>query len=336
MTDLLAPEREPPTRPPAAPPPTGRQRPSGWFRAVWRWHFFASFLVVPILLMLAVTGLIYLFRFQLEPLLHQDLMKVDPPAAGGIAQPYVSQLAVVEQAYPGSTAVSLAEPRDHGSPTIVSITTAEGAGRDVYVEPYQVKVLGSLDPDKTLSGTAIRLHGELMAGPWGDHVIELGACWALVMALTGYFLFVRGLRARRRARKAGRRGAKLRFRHGLVGAVVGVGLLTLLVTGLPWTGFWGEKVQTFATEKGSSMWSLTRARRATRPRRWTSRCRTATSRTCRGRRVTRRCRTRPPKDGGSGASRTSTPRSRSRTAQGLRHPMTVALPAPTTPPASSR
>jgi uncharacterized iron-regulated membrane protein len=34
-----------------------------------------------------------------------------------------------------------------------------------------------------------------------------------------------------------------------------VGLLALLVTGLPWTGFWGEKVQTYATQHGSSMWS---------------------------------------------------------------------------------
>ena len=152
--------------------------------------------------------------------------------------------------------MSLAEPRDDHDPTIVSITTADGAGRDVFVDPYQLKVLGSVDPDTTLSGRAIRLHGELMAGPWGDHVIEVGACWAFVMALTGYYLFVRGFRARRRARKAERRGAKLRYRHGLVGALVGLGLLTLLVTGLPWTGFWGEKVQSFATEQGSSMWSL--------------------------------------------------------------------------------
>jgi uncharacterized iron-regulated membrane protein len=258
MTDVLAPEREPTE--PGGPPGTARRaeprrKTGGWFRAVWRWHFFASFLVVPVLLVLATTGLIYLFRFQLEPLLHQDLHRVDTSASGGIAQPYVSQVAAVEQAYPGSTPVSLAEPREHGDPTIVSITTADGAGRDVFVDPYQVAVLGSLDPDTTLSGYAIRLHGELLAGPWGDHVIELGACWAVVMALTGYYLFVRGFRARRRAAKDARNGARLRDRHGLVGAFVGVGLLTLLVTGLPWTGFWGEKVQTFATERGSSMWS---------------------------------------------------------------------------------
>ncbi|MBZ5737766.1 PepSY-associated TM helix domain-containing protein [Nocardioides mangrovi] len=247
MTDVLTPA---PAAPPGRPRPTG----SGWFRAVWRWHFFASFLVAPVLLVLATTGLIYLFRFQLEPLMHADLMKVDPPS-GAVAQPYVQQLAVVDQAYPGSTPVSLTEPKNDHSPTIVSITTSTGASRDVYVSPYGPEVLGSLNPDTTLSGTAIRIHADLMAGTWGDRVMEIGACWALVMALTGYYLFVRGWRARRRARRAGRPGSILRWRHGLIGAVAGVGLIALLVTGLPWTGFWGAKVQEYATGHGSSMWS---------------------------------------------------------------------------------
>lgn len=239
-------------------PPVRREprssRGSGWFRAVWRWHFFASFLVAPVLLVLAATGLIYLFRFQLEPLIHPDLMKVDAPA-DAIAQPYSQQLAVVENAYPGSTAVSLAEPRADDRPTIVSITTADGDLRDVFVSPYGPEVLGSLDPDSTLSGTAIRIHADLMAGTWGGYLIELAACWAVVMAVTGYVLFLRGWKARRRARIANRKGARLRWRHGLVGAFAGVGLLGLLVTGLPWTDFWGAKVQTFATERGTSMWS---------------------------------------------------------------------------------
>lgn len=256
MIDVPAPRRDPapPTRPARPARPTRPAGSGGWFRAVWRWHFFASFLVAPVLLLLAVTGLIYLFRFELEPLLHADLMKVDP-AAGAQAQPYLQQLAVVERAYPGSTAVSLAEPRDADSATIVSITTAAGEGRDVYVSPYGPEVLGSLDPNTTVSGIAIRLHGELMAGTWGDYLIELAACWAVVMAITGYYLFVRGWKARRRSRKAGRPGARLRGRHGLVGALAGVGLLALLVTGLPWTGFWGERVQSFATERGTSLWS---------------------------------------------------------------------------------
>ena len=252
MTDLTLP------RPPTAPaPPRPKSRGGGLFRAVWRWHFFAAFLVVPVLLLLATTGLIYLFRFQLEPLMHADLMTVDVPADPNqaIVQPYVSQQALVIQEFPGAEVVSMTEPKDAETPTVFSIVTEDGEGRDVYVSPYGPELLGSLNPDTTLSGRAVRLHGELMAGPRGDYVIELGACWAVVMAVTGYYLFIRGWRARRRARRAGARGAALRSRHGLVGAFVGVGLLGLLLTGLPWTGFWGAKVQTLATDHGSSLWS---------------------------------------------------------------------------------
>ncbi|WP_182526483.1 PepSY-associated TM helix domain-containing protein [Nocardioides dongkuii] len=236
-------------------PARPRPRSRGLFRAVWRWHFFASFLVVPVLLVLAVTGLIYLFRFQLEPLLHPDLMQVDVPTAGAVQQPYSAQLAAVRQTYPDLTVVSMAEPREEGRATVFSVTDAEGSARDVFVDPYGPEVLGSMDPDSTLSGTAVRLHADLMGGIVGDRVVEVAVCWAIVMALSGYYLFVRGGRARRRLRRAGRPGARLRSRHGVVGSVVGVGLLFLLVSGLPWTGVWGEKVQELATARGSSMWS---------------------------------------------------------------------------------
>lgn len=243
------------------PPPSTPTRPArpraasrGWFRAIWRWHFYASFLVIPILLVLATTGLIYLFRFQLEPLLHADLMKVSQPA-NVVAQPYAGQERAVERAFPDATVVSMTEPKDAGRSTVFSVSEADGSVRDVYVDPYGAKVLGSLNPDTTLSGAAIRLHGELMVGPAGDYVIELAACWAIVMSLTGYYLFFKGRVARARRRAAGAAGAALRSRHGMVGAVVGLGLLLLLASGLPWTGFWGAKAQSLATTQGSSMWS---------------------------------------------------------------------------------
>jgi uncharacterized iron-regulated membrane protein len=229
-----------------------RGRGTGLFRAFWRWHFYASFLVIPILLILASTGLIYLFRFQLEPVLHADLMKVQQPP-GLVAQPYESQLDEVRAAFPGATVVSMTEPSKPNRSTVFSVDTA-GGSRDVYVDPYEGKVLGSLNPDRTLSGAAILLHGELMAGRWGDYVIEIGACWALVMALTGYYLFIRGRVARARRRAAGAAGAVLRSRHGRTGAVLGVGLLFLIVSGLPWTGFWGAKTQELATSHGTSFW----------------------------------------------------------------------------------
>ncbi len=243
-----------PATPPSRPEPT-RHR-SGWFRAFWRWHFYASFLVIPVLLVFAVTGLIYLFRFQLEPLLHADLMKVEQPAEVDFRQPYAGQLKAVEEAHPDATVVSMAEPRSEDRSAVFSVTEKDGSAREVFVDPWTREVLGDLNPDTTLSGIAIRLHADLMSGVAGDRVMELGTCWALVMALTGYFLFLRGWKARRRNRQRGRPGAALRSRHGLLGSFVGVGLVFMVVSGLPWTGVWGAQVQKLATTSGTSMWSL--------------------------------------------------------------------------------
>ena len=138
MTDLIAPEREPSPPRPSRPPNRKRKPGPGLFRAVWRWHFYASFLVVPVLLVLATTGLIYLFRFQLEPLLHADLMKVDGtvgrrcgPAA--VRRPAGAPSSV---AYPDATVVSMAEPRDGGPQHGLLVVDADGAARDVFVDPY--------------------------------------------------------------------------------------------------------------------------------------------------------------------------------------------------------
>ncbi|GAA1923108.1 PepSY-associated TM helix domain-containing protein [Nocardioides hwasunensis] len=247
MTTLQRP-RTPSVRP--------RVTPSGLFRAFWRWHFYASFVVVPIFAVLAVTGLIYLLRFQLEPLMHGDLMKAEAPA--GQQLPYVlsDQLDIAQAAYPDDEIGLIREGRGPDDTTAFAVTKDDGTTVDVFVDPWRGEVLGELDPDTTLSGYAVRLHADLMGGVLGDRLIEVAVCWAIVMSLTGYYLFFAGRKARLRRRTKKAPGAKLRSRHALVGSVAGVGLLMMVVTGLPWTGFWGAKVQEIATSQGTSMWSL--------------------------------------------------------------------------------
>ncbi|TAK68277.1 MAG: PepSY domain-containing protein [Actinomycetota bacterium] len=251
------------TRDPVSPPnrnidsaPNPRtERGTGLFGAYWRWHFYASVLVIPILGMLAITGLIYLLRFQIEPLLHRDLMVLSQPAGMPRPVPLSAQQDAVATAYPTATIRTVTEPGGPDRSTSFSVELPDGAGRDVFVDPWSGRVLGDLDPDSTLSGLAIRVHSELLAGRWGDHLIELGACWAIVLTVTGYLLFWRGRRARRTRLARRVRSALLRNRHAWVGAIVGGGILLLILTGLPWTGIWGERVQQLATDRGTSLWS---------------------------------------------------------------------------------
>ncbi|GLY16704.1 membrane protein [Kineosporia sp. NBRC 101677] len=239
---------------PSDPARTRAKGQQGWFRAFWRWHFYASFLVIPVLAVLAVTGLIYLLRFQIEPALHADVMTVQPQA-GQEQTPYAAQLTAVQKAYPDLSIASATEPTSPDLASRFSGVMPDGSSRDVFVNPWTGQVLGDLNPDTTLSGGAIRLHGDLMAGSVGEFVMELGSCWAIVMAVTGYLIFLKGRKARLRRLAARAKGSALRNRHGWIGAVTGVGLLLLVVTGLPWTGIWGTQVQNWTAEHGSGLWS---------------------------------------------------------------------------------
>ena len=37
-----------------------------WYNAVWRWHFYAGLLVLPFLMLLALTGGLYLFKAEID------------------------------------------------------------------------------------------------------------------------------------------------------------------------------------------------------------------------------------------------------------------------------
>src|SRR6202012_2720008 len=51
------------------------------YATVWRWHFIAGLLVLPVLVMMAITGGAYLFRPELDHLAYRGLEEVPARAA---------------------------------------------------------------------------------------------------------------------------------------------------------------------------------------------------------------------------------------------------------------
>lgn len=69
--ELRLSEDLPPGQPDGAPEAGSQARASaGVYRAVWRWHFYAAAFVIPVLVTLAVSGAVYLFRPQIEPMVY--------------------------------------------------------------------------------------------------------------------------------------------------------------------------------------------------------------------------------------------------------------------------
>lgn len=223
-----------------------------WFAGFWRWHFYGAVIVIPVLFVLAVSGTIYLFRAQVDALTHPGVLTVTVPD-GAERESLATQEAAVRAAFPDRPILSVVD--NTGDRATAFVTGRAGdATANVYVDPYTATVTGELVPDQLVSDWAERVHGTLLIGDAGDRIIELGASWAIVLTVTGFIIFFLGRRPRGAALADGVPGAKLRTAHAIVGLPVGLGILMLVVSGLPWTGVWGSAAQDLAAGNGSSLW----------------------------------------------------------------------------------
>lgn len=241
------------------------------WRSLWRTHFYAGFFAAPILILLAITGLVILYTQPIQDTAQSELRKVTP---AGRAITLDEQRAVVAREYPEAEISGVTPPIDRDHSTWFAITTASGEARTVFVDPYRGRVLGSMEDGDDVVGLANRLHGNLNNesvtvpmpslggilgdGPAftdaavGDIIIEIFAGWAMVLALTGIFLWLPRKQGAGKALIKPRwgRGGRVRWRdlHAIGGTLLGGLLIFFLSTGLPWSAVWGSSFAYAASE----------------------------------------------------------------------------------------
>jgi Uncharacterized iron-regulated membrane protein len=213
------------------------------YRRLWRWHFWAALIVVPFVLWQSVTGTLYLWGYDWVRWNHPALTTVVPQ---GSMQPISTQVAAALRTAPTAHVQAIQRSADARSSTVVLLRAADGLPEPVFVDPYRASVLGSLPASGWMPGWSRALHGGWPLGAPGSWLLELGDGWAMVMVLTGLYLWwPRG----RRNWLAGlvprlRSGPRVLWRdlHACVGAWFAILVLGLLISALPWTQFWGGKI----------------------------------------------------------------------------------------------
>lgn len=245
---LLDPEADGARADPAA-PTHGAAR--ALYQAAWRWHFYAGLLVAPVLCLLALTGLVMLWAGALSGVTGE---RAAVPVAGEW-QPAFRQVLVAQGAVPGGTAVQYVEPHGPGRAALVRVAT-EAGDVAVLVDPYEARAIATFGWDGTLYAWASEVHGTLLLGTAGDRLIEVAAGFGVVLIVTGLFLWWPRRPGRgwilAPSRAATGRPWWLRL-HASLGFWTAALLLAFLVSGLSWTGIWGERVvqawSTFPAEK---------------------------------------------------------------------------------------
>jgi uncharacterized iron-regulated membrane protein len=222
------------------------------YRTIWRWHFYAGLFCIPFVLWLAVTGSIYLFKPQIEALQdrpYDHLTVIDRQLPS-------DQVRAAMTAVPGTTLRSVELPATETAATRV-ILDDHGVAIRIYVNPDTLAILKIVPEDDRLMNVVFRLHGELMMGDIGSIIIELAASWAIVMIVSGLYLWwprnAAGLAGIVYPRLGGRGRVFWRDLHAVTALWVSFFTLFILLSGLPWAKSWGAYLQEIREITGTAV-----------------------------------------------------------------------------------
>ncbi|MGH3982506.1 MAG: PepSY-associated TM helix domain-containing protein [Pseudonocardiaceae bacterium] len=242
----------------AATPRRGALRP-----LLWRLHFLGGFLAAPVVLSLAVTGILFAWNPQIESALHRDTLTATAP---GPDRPLSELVAAARETHPGwavATVVPAAEGA--GQTTAVTLNPPGAPGAEfgpapgavtAYVDPASARVTGEITEEQRPGEWLRSLHSSWRLGPIAEPVTELAASWVLVSLLTGMYLW--WPRTRRGLQRALRPGlhrpgrGRWRWMHSSIGMVLLVPLLALIGSGLSWTTYAGAWIDLARTQLDSA------------------------------------------------------------------------------------
>jgi uncharacterized iron-regulated membrane protein len=220
---------------------------SALYRRVWRWHFYAGLVCLPFLTLMAITGGLYLFNEQIESLVYASVRFVEARPGGTLG---AESLVAAAQAAEAGDPIRFVAPQPGGSAE-VGIRTAGGTV-SVYLHPVTGQVLGRLRDDLKVMEVVKRIHSLEIAGAVGNHWIEVVAGWAIVLVISGIFLWWPRGRSGGVYSVRSQRPQRIWWRdvHAVTGVIAAVAILFLAVTGMPWSAFWGKHVGRLTAQWG--------------------------------------------------------------------------------------
>jgi len=227
--------------------------PSRFYLAAWRWHFYAGLFVIPFLTVLAVTGMMMMYIGYIDGRDGEKITVTVPQNASALD--ISAQAGAALESLPGGVLVEWLKARSDNNVSVFRVNV-DGAQKMVAVDPYSGEIVDSWERRQGWYDFADAIHSELLLGTTGDRLLEIAAGLAIVLVVTGLYLWWPRDRSFLRALVPaidGKGRALWKLLHAQVGIYVSVLLLLFLITGMSWTGVWGSKLvqawNTFPAEK---------------------------------------------------------------------------------------
>lgn len=223
---------------------------------MWRWHFYAGIIFAPFIIVLALSGSVYLFKNEIEAYQYRNLFYANQ--AKSPQKSLEQQYRTVSRAHPNYQISSILVEHNQQRTTEFTLYLKSHAAPEpggakpspenlsVFVNPFTGKIQGQLDNNLRIMPVFKKVHSELLiGGTLANRWVELAACWTLVLTLTGLYLWwpsgkfsVWGTFLPRFNRK-GR--AWWRELHAVTAVWISVVLVILILSGLSWAQVMGPR-----------------------------------------------------------------------------------------------
>lgn len=223
---------------------------------MWKWHFIAGLISLPFIMLLSITGAIYLFNHDVETSEFKPLQEVK---VTGQPLSYQEQWSIAKE-NAVKTPVKLVIG-DHTKATQF-ISGMFGGKSTLFVNPYTGEVTGEVVLKDTWMHLVRKLHGELLLNTFGTTIVEIIACWMVVLIITGIYIWWPKKKWKLGGFFTIRTKVKKRLiwrdLHAVLGFWLSVLLFITLAGGLPWTNVWGgayKKIQDYTNSGFPSTWN---------------------------------------------------------------------------------
>ncbi len=206
---------------------------------LWKWHVIAGLVSLPFVILLAITGSVYLFKPQVEHEVLTNLQEINEEEGKPLS--YQKQLEIAK-GYFKTSPNAMILPKIGESTTFVKGRFSRK--KSVFIHPFTGEVTGAFSPKDTWMHTVRKLHGELLGGKVGTKIIELIASWMVVLILTGLYVWFPFKQNQKQGvfsirLKEGKR-TLYRDLHAVLGFWFSLVLLIVLAGGFPWTDLFGS------------------------------------------------------------------------------------------------
>jgi len=211
------------------------------YRVVWRWHFYAGLIVLPVLIVAAITGGLYVFVEELEPLIYPYRAVEVQEQAVAYQQQLASAIASVPEGFEAH-GVTISE--DPTRATVIFFHQEPDRYLYVFVNQHTGAVQGQTEYGESLFDVILKIHRTLFAGTAGRLIVELSTSWGVILVITGIYLW--WPRSRKKVtgvwipRVKGKSYAIWRDWHTVPGFYFSLLAFLVMFTGLFFTTFFGR------------------------------------------------------------------------------------------------